>query len=96
MEEKRSSAAPIAIIVLATMTLLYVGSYFALVKAEPLWFMSGVGPWIKRDVYRLGGDFSKHFYFPINWVDRRIRPKYWHYDIDVERPGWRQGVQSEE
>jgi hypothetical protein len=85
MDERGSSAAPMIVILLATMVLLYVGSYFALAEAERSSFISGPGPWIKRDVYRVGGDFSRRLYFPINWVDRRVRRDYWCFQIDIDQ-----------
>lgn len=83
MNERPAHALWVAIILLCQEPCLYVGSYLALVEARPLFFMSGSGPWRKRAVYRLGGSVTAKVYWPINEVDRKIRPDYWNDDVQI-------------
>ena len=55
---------------------LYVVSYLLMVEAH-IGFMSGVGPWKKHPRYLVGGTVAEIIYFPVNALDKRIRPTYW-------------------
>jgi hypothetical protein len=62
--------------------LLYAGSYFTLVRADPLPFMSGIGPWPRVPHYLVGGMVAEWIYSPIHAIDRRLRPRHWEYRIN--------------
>jgi hypothetical protein len=69
MEERRSNAVPIlAAIVMLLLPVLYVGSYLALVTPD------------HRDPfaypYRVQNRLVE-FYWPLEWIDRRVRPATW-------------------
>lgn len=67
--------------VAALLLAMYVGSYFALVKAEYGWhgFTTGFGPYKAHPVYRIGGESrtAVAIYWPIQKLDERMRPKFW-------------------
>lgn len=52
--------------ILLLLPLVYVGSYCALV--EPFWGVAN---------YRFGGRTSTRIYWPLEQVDRRVRPGVW-------------------
>lgn len=66
-------AAPILAAILLLLPLLYVGSYFALVKpGEHLgWGSALYAP------YRCGGDVAVRLFWPLEQIDRRVRPGAW-------------------
>jgi hypothetical protein len=83
MEERSSHTPWVAIILLCLLPCIYAGSYLALVEAQPLSFVSGPGPWRKRAVYRVGGAVAAKVYWPINKLDRKVRPDYWKHDVQI-------------
>jgi hypothetical protein len=79
-----------AIAVVATFCLAYCGAYLTLVEFDEredlLRAMRRIGDphslpeWSSPGwpaAYRIGGDWSKALFAPINELDRRIRPDYW-------------------
>jgi hypothetical protein len=71
--------------VLAAIPLLYVVSYFVLVKAERPRnvALSGPGPFpIRNPTYHLGGSVAQVVFSPIHAVDKQLRPMHWNYDFD--------------
>jgi hypothetical protein len=58
--------------------ILYVASYLALMERQ-VWYACA-NPFmlhIPIPHYRLGGDYTKKFFTPAHWCDRKLRPKYW-------------------
>jgi hypothetical protein len=71
--EKPRSAAPFLAALLLLLPLLYVGSYLAVVSpaGTMLWWSGRV------DHYEYGGRSVEQFYWPLEQIDRRIRPQAW-------------------
>jgi hypothetical protein len=68
MEEKRSNLMPLMVaLLLLTLPILYLGTYLALI--DP-----GFG---KVHPYRLGSGYSSAVFWPLEQLDRRIRPDAW-------------------
>lgn len=65
---------PIAVVVAVLLLCGYVGSYYAMVRiaANP----SG-NPFVYVAEYRLGGNEVAALYYPIHWLDRKLRPGVW-------------------
>jgi hypothetical protein len=80
MKEKRSVAAPVAVAaVLLALPLLYVGSYLAL--AEPQCEFEQRWPTrYKSRCYRVGQHYAASVFWPLEQVDRHLRPDQ--FDID--------------
>lgn len=71
----KKHAAPIIAVVLLLLSLLYVGSYLALLKPPPKTYQDLLG---RRDSsYRYGGRFVECIFWPLEQADRRIRPDAW-------------------
>jgi hypothetical protein len=63
MDKNRRSAGPLIIaIVLLLLPMLYVGSYLALKQVE---------------YYCWGGDWASRLYWPLEQIDRKMRPEAW-------------------
>jgi hypothetical protein len=77
-------------VVIVTAVLLlgcYAAIYITTVKAVPLSFMTGVGPWIRIPRYSVGGRAADVIFYPANTVDRCIRPRYWQFhEEDLDEP----------
>jgi hypothetical protein len=78
-------AAPIIAAILLLLPVLYVGSYLALVTPGG----TAVGsikinyvPYPVIDHYRAGGDISGAIFWPLEQIDRKVRPGAW------EQPSW--------
>lgn len=85
MDKPRSSAAPIFAAILLLLPVLYIGSYFALVipagklpksTIAASLFASPQGI-IQVSHYRLMPAFAARFYWPLEQLDRKLRPKAW-------------------
>ena len=65
-------------IVLLLLPVLYVGSYFALVVPGPPWhYDMDAKAMIFPDHYRLGGEWAKAVFWPLEQIDQRGRPVAW-------------------
>jgi len=74
---KRSSAAPLIVaIVLLLLPVLYVGSYLALVDPRGF-YIPPSGLAVEFTHYRFGGDLADVFFWPLEQIDRRLRPVAW-------------------
>jgi len=70
----RESCAQLIVGLALLLPVLYVGSYFALVLPAPV--VTGTfTPSI--DHYRFGGRISKATYWPLETLDRGLRPETW-------------------
>ena len=84
MEKPRPAALPVILGILAILV-LYVASYLALVVPEAFGRIpvnnSPEETWIlinnPLDHYRWGGMRAAWFFYPLEQVDRRLRPKSW-------------------
>lgn len=85
----RKHVAPLIAMVLLLLPLLYVGSYLALV--EPRGIVQGFPLIVNPDgsatlgyshpvlgFYRSRGEWEKRVYWPLEQMDRRLRPNAWH------------------
>jgi hypothetical protein len=70
--------APIVAAVLLLLPVLYVGSYLALVVPQGRMVME-TKPNIHFKIYqyRFGGEFPHYFYWPLQQIDRKVRPAAW-------------------
>lgn len=83
----KSSHAPLLIaIVLLLLPLLYVGSYLALVRPGVDWMNMAIGSRIPDERYRVGGRFSEGIFWPVEQIDRRLRPGAWDWRLN-DLPG---------
>ena len=73
MEQRPANVMPVVIAALLLCPVLYVGSYFAIVKRYELaWTTDGY--WVEC---RIGGRAAETFFAPLHHLDRRIRRSYW-------------------
>jgi hypothetical protein len=83
-----SRAPPITAIVLLLLPVLYVGSYLALVLPGPpsfsfsvsmtvSWDSDPISPFDPDPTYRLDSDWLPRFFWPLEQLDRRLRPQAW-------------------
>lgn len=88
MKERRlSNAGPvISAVVLLLVPVLYVGSYLALVRPPANWFVAspGVSTMMPAHNYRYGGERSAWFFWPLEQIDRKLRPKAWESGVVFE------------
>jgi hypothetical protein len=81
---KTNRAPLILAIVLLLLPVLYVGSYFALVvpggwiRSEP--GFTGV---FRRVYYRWGVDSAHKVFWPLEQIDRKVRPRAWEPSVPV-------------
>ena len=79
MNESRSWACAAIAALLLLSPLLYVGSYYYLVDTDsggPSW--CNLGPHSQTDLrYRVAPEVCGRFYWPIEQVDRKLRPDAW-------------------
>lgn len=76
----KKHAAPILAAVLLLLPVLYVGSYLALVDPRGVIIPDPSDPynyngWIKN--YRVGNSLCKQIYWPLEQIDRKLRPGSW-------------------
>jgi len=72
-----TNRAPLIVAILFLLVpLLYVGSYLALV--DPSGKFHSVGNVLIWSHYRVGGKFVQGVYWPLEQIDRKVRPKAWH------------------
>ena len=81
----RESRAPLIVaILLLLLPVLYVGSYLALVTPQgwDRWVSAGfvnstpVGKWVHTN-YRLNAGWPVYFFWPLEQIDRKVRPGAW-------------------
>ena len=75
----RESRAPLIVaIVLLLLPVVYVGSYLALVV--PGGYMNGrlnISSTMRLPNYRAGNQWAKTAYWPLEEIDRKVRPRAW-------------------
>jgi len=71
----KKHAAPLIAAVLLLLPGLYAGSYLALVS--PMTIRVNAGGIIESVNYRAGGSAAKVIYWPLEQIDRRLRPDAW-------------------
>jgi hypothetical protein len=69
------SFAPIIAAVLLLLPVLYVGSYLAVVVPSPFPVKSKYFP--PEYSYRCGGEWAYRIFWPLEQIDRRVRPGAW-------------------
>ena len=81
---KESRAPLIFTIMLLFLPVLYVGSYLLLVLPQGRMVME-TKPNIHFKIYqyRLGGELPHHFYWPLQQIDRMVRPEMWNKVDDM-------------
>ena len=88
----KTSRAPLnTAIVLLFLPVLYVGSYYVLVVPDGSWraIISSTYPTPR---YRIGGVWSERIFWPLEQLDRWVRPGAWHHPWD--QPDLRSGPPS--
>ena len=85
MDKQRTSTAPlfVAIIALVVVLLLYVGSYLALVNPPPDF---AFGSRMPNSHYRAGGKWAERIFWPLEQIDRKVRPGAWFNRRIMEMP----------
>jgi hypothetical protein len=74
----KKHAAPFIAVILLLLPLLYVASYYALVLPGPgPLAMTSTGECKEQSSYRLGSDYARQVFWPVEQIDRRLRPKAW-------------------
>ena len=83
---KRESRAPLIIaIVLLLLPVLYVGSYLVLVvPPEQLRNTRRIQTYLFGPYYRFGGQWSERFFWPLEQIDRKLRPGAWTRTLEEE------------
>jgi hypothetical protein len=82
-------AAPIIAAILLLLPVLYVGSYFALVVPEPAFYVSSLanGEKSRRFTgYQIYSAGCECFYWPLEQIDRTVRPGAWDGGLDAYIP----------
>ncbi len=81
------SRAPLIIaIVLLLLPVLYLGSYLALVQPLGAFVDAPRGGYYVSH-YRISGTSPAKFFWPLEWIDRRVRPDSWFVpQRDLETP----------
>ena len=85
MDKTRSSAAPIFATILLLLPVLYIGSYLALVIPAGKLIRSNVAASLfaspqgilRVSHYRIQPAFAARFYWPLEQIDRKVRPGAW-------------------
>jgi hypothetical protein len=75
-------AAPIIAAILLLLPVLYVGSY--LVMVDPMTLRVTSGGTVTDVNYRDGGRFAECFFWPLEQVDRKVRPGAWGYEVQSQ------------
>jgi hypothetical protein len=81
---KPTLAPLITAIVLLLLPVLYVGSYLALVTPNGqrmVWFGPDVATYPKQS-YRWGAQLSERIFWPLEQIDRQLRPHAWALDLN--------------
>ena len=76
-------------IVLLLLPVLYVGSYLVLVRPPQLLLAPAYPKTIAVYLaqYRLGGEFAKRFFWPLEQIDRKVRPGAWQpFYLEHDKP----------
>jgi hypothetical protein len=80
MDKQRKSRAPLIVAILLLLPMFYVGSYLAMVLPEGqdgrIEYSYG-RPNIHIDYYRFGSDRALLFFWPLERIDRKVRPEAW-------------------
>jgi hypothetical protein len=69
----------VAVIGLTLLLLTYLGAYVALLKPGLAMSLSSSGDLTihRRHAYQVGGIVAEAVFYPVAWLDRRVRPSYW-------------------
>jgi hypothetical protein len=76
-DPKTHSAASIIAVSLLLLPLLYVGSYFAMVVPGGKWIPIDGIEMPADSTYRFGGSWSSMAFWPLEQIDRKVRPSAW-------------------
>lgn len=93
----RTRYAPLALAVALLLSFIYLGTYLALVVPEGILHprfreKSSININEFAEVsasmqyYRFGGNQPRKLFWPLEWVDRRIRPGSWHSPAELFGP----------
>lgn len=77
MEEKRTSAVPFVAAVLLLIPVIYVGCYLSLVKPGGIFIPLGNGDLRYCGDYVYAADQARIVFFPLEQIDRKLRPAAW-------------------
>jgi hypothetical protein len=73
----KKHAAPILAAILLLLPVLYVGSYLALVVPQGIWYDRDVVRWAEIGHYRIDSEWPARCYWPLEQIDRKMRPGAW-------------------
>ena len=68
------------LIIISVLIIVYVSSYYIMVKRNGLPFMSGVGPWPGIPSYSIESNTADYVFSPMHEIDIIIRPNHWNCD----------------
>lgn len=80
-QARTKNVSALLIAALALLMMLYCGSYFALVQpfsrvvSNPL--AMDAGTMLAAEHYRIPGPYCAQLYWPLEQIDRRLRPEFW-------------------
>jgi hypothetical protein len=82
METTRHNLTPLVLAgLLLLLPVLYLSSYLLLVVRRPMVSVSLTYPTqYSADYYRVGGDYAEAFYWPLEQIERKLRPAAWDSD----------------
>ena len=84
----KKAAPPIIAALLLLLPLLYVVSYLVLVRPGSAGTVAlnsaGVLFYKLGPNYRWGGDFANKFYWPLEQIDRKLRPSKWDPEQELQ------------
>jgi hypothetical protein len=74
----KKHAAPIIATILLLLPVLYVGSFYALVLPHSKRIaMTASGECEEVACYRFGSEYSRNIFWPLEQIDRKLRPGTW-------------------
>jgi hypothetical protein len=87
------SRAPLIVAIVLSLAVLYVGGYVALAVPDGIYretpskdflFLSDGEPImeISRDHYRIADEQCHVFFWPLEWIDRKLQPEKWAFKGD--------------
>lgn len=74
-QQRKSAVIPLFVAFLLILPLIYLGTYFANVIPGGVWR----NPWSAEGMqyYRVGGRRAEFVYWPLERIDRQLRPSVW-------------------
>ena len=79
MQTRADFKAPLTVVTLFALLLVYATAYAALLQPTPGLQMTPDGSCqsVRRPEYRAGGNIARYAFWPAHLVDQTVRPGYW-------------------